>query len=77
VSYLENLIYYSIKNLENLKKILNNYYLRNADKLRSEWLENSSKKWAKDKKENNVSKLSLEKEILISLINNEKISDWE
>jgi len=75
VNYLENLIYYLIKNLKNLKKILNNFYLRNINKLRSKWLENSFKKWVKDEKENNISKLSLKKEILISLINNKKISD--
>ncbi len=69
------MIYYLIKNLKNLKKILNNYYLRNTDKLRSEWLENSSKKRVKNEKKNNVSKLSPEKEILISLINNKKISN--
>ena len=68
-------MYHLIKNLENLKKILNNYYLRNADKLRSEWLENSFKKWAKNKKKNNVSELSPEKEILASLINDEEISN--
>ncbi len=34
MSYLENLIYYLIENLKNLKKILNNYYLRNAYKLK-------------------------------------------
>ncbi len=35
INYLENLTYYLIKNLKNLKRILNNYYLRNANKLRS------------------------------------------
>ncbi len=75
MSYLKNLIYYLIKNLENSKKILNNYYLKNADKLRFEWLENSFKKWVRDEKKNNNSKLSLKKEILTSLINNKKISD--
>ena len=69
------MIYYLIKNLKNSKKILNNYYLRNADKLKSEWLEDSSNKRAKDKKKDNISKLSPEKEILASLINNRKISD--
>ncbi len=29
-------MYYLIKNLKNLKNILNNYYSRNLDKLRSE-----------------------------------------
>jgi len=75
VSYLKNLIYYLIKNLKNLKKILNNYYLRNVNKLRSEWLENSFKKWVRDEKKDDISKLLLEKEILMSLINNEKINN--
>jgi len=75
VNYLKNLIYYLIKNLKNLKKILNNYYLRNVNKLRFKWLENSFKKWARDKKNNNISKLLLKKEILASLINNKKISN--
>jgi len=77
VNYLENLIYYLIENLKNSKKILNNYYLRNADKLRFEWLEDNFKKRVKDKKKNDISKLLLKKEILASLINNKKISDWE
>ncbi len=59
MNYLENLIYYSIKNLKNLKKILNNYYLRNADKLRLKWLKNSFKRRVKDKKKNDISKLLL------------------
>ncbi len=75
MSYLKNLIYYLIKNLKNLKKILNNYYLRNVNKLRSEWLENSFKKWVRDEKKDDISKLLLEKEILMSLINNEKINN--
>ncbi len=77
MNYLENLIYYLIENLKNSKKILNNYYLRNADKLRFEWLEDNFKKRVKDKKKNDISKLLLKKEILASLINNKKISDWE
>ena len=72
ISYLKNLIYYLIKNLKNLKEILNNYYLRNANKLRSEQLEN---RFIRDEERDNISKLSFEKEMLASLINNEEISD--
>ena len=75
MNYLKNLIYYLIKNLKNLKKILNNYYLRNVNKLRFKWLENSFKKRVRNKKKNNISKLSLKKEMLVSLINNKKISN--
>ena len=75
MNYLENLIYYLIKNLKNLKKILNNFYLRNINKLRFEWLKDSFKKWVKNKKKNDIFKLLFEKEILISLINNEEINN--
>ncbi len=68
-------MYYLIKNLENSKNILNNYYSRNLNRLRSEWLENSFKKWVKDENKNNVSKLSSEEELLASLINNDEISN--
>ena len=69
------MIYYLIKNLKNSKNILNNYYLRNINKLRSEWLENSFKKWAKDKNKDNIFKLLFEKKLLTSSINNKEINN--
>ena len=75
VDYLEDLIYYLIENLENLKNILNNYYLRNLNKLRSKQLKNSFKKRVKNENKNNISELFSEEELLISLINDDEINN--